>query len=78
MQNSSIMIMDEPSNAMDQTTESQLLANLKEPLQPQTLLLITQKLSLLEMTDRIIVMHHSKVLLDGTKEEVIKQLGRVK
>jgi len=78
MQNSSIMIMDEPSNAMDQTTESQLLANLKEPLQPQTLLLITQKLSLLEMSDRIIVMHHSKVLLDGTKEEVIKQLRRVK
>ncbi len=78
MQKSSIMIMDEPSNAMDQTTESILLAKLKEELKEQTLLLITQKLSLLDMTERIIVMHQSKVLLDGTKEEVTKQLGGVK
>jgi ATP-binding cassette subfamily C protein LapB len=78
MQRSSIMIMDEPSNAMDQTSESILLTKLKEALKDQTLLLITQKLSLLDMTDRIIVMHHSKVLLDGTKEEVTKQLGGVK
>jgi ATP-binding cassette subfamily C protein LapB len=78
MQQSSIMIMDEPSNAMDQTTESILLAKLTEALAEQTLLLITQKLSLLEMTDRVIVMHHSKLLLDGKKDEVTKQLGGVK
>jgi len=78
MQKSSIMIMDEPSNAMDQTSESILLDKLKEALQEQTLLLITQKLSLLDMTDRLIVMHHSKLLLDGTKEEVTKQLGGTK
>jgi len=75
MQKSAIMIMDEPSNAMDQTTESILLAKLKEALKDQTLLLVTQKLSLLDMVERVIVMHNSKVLLDGTKEEVTKQLG---
>ncbi len=75
MKESSIMIMDEPSNSMDQTTESRLLAKLKEELQDQTVVIITQKLSLLAMTDRVIVMHQSKVLLDGSKEEVTKQLG---
>jgi len=75
MQRSSIMIMDEPSNAMDQTTESILLEKLQDALKDQTLLLVTQKLSLLDMTQRVIVMHHSKVLLDGAKEEVTKQLG---
>ena len=75
MQNSSIMIMDEPSNAMDQTTESILIENLAEALKDQTVVLITQKLSLLKMTERVIVMHRSKVLLDGSKEEVTKQLG---
>ena len=78
MQPSSIMIMDEPSNAMDQTTESILLNNLKEALVDQTLLLITQKYSLLDLTQRVIVMHNSKVLLDGKKEDVIKQLGGTK
>ena len=75
MQESSIMIMDEPSNAMDQTTETQLLSRLSAHLKEQTVVLITQKLSLLAMVDRVIVMHHSKVLLDGSKEEVTKQLG---
>ena len=75
MQDSSIMIMDEPSNAMDQTTESRLLAKLKVELAGETVLIITQKFSLLDMTERIIVMHHSKVLLDGPKEQVTKQLG---
>ncbi|MDD2790849.1 MAG: type I secretion system permease/ATPase [Sulfurimonas sp.] len=75
MKKSSIMIMDEPSNAMDQTTEAKLLSNLDEHLKGQTILLITQKLSLLAMVDRIIVMHQAKVLLDDTKEKVTAQLG---
>jgi len=75
MQESAIMIMDEPSNAMDQTTESILLENLSKELANQTTLIITQKLSLLSMADRVIVMHHSKVLLDGPKDEVTKRLG---
>jgi len=75
MQDSSIMIMDEPSNAMDQTTESRLLGKLKTELAQETVLIITQKFSLLDMTERIIVMHNSKVLLDGPKDQVTKQLG---
>lgn len=75
MQNSSIMLMDEPSNSMDHTTESKLLSNLKEVLKDETLLLMTHKLSILGITDRIIVMDRSKVLFDDTKESVIKQLG---
>lgn len=75
MQDSSVMLMDEPSNSMDQTTEGSLLKRLKKELIDKTVVLITQKLSLLDMTDRVIVMHRSKVLLDDTKEKVTKQLG---
>jgi len=75
MKNSSIMLMDEPSNAMDQTTEAILLKNLEKELKRKTVILVTQKLSLLDMVDRVIVMHNSKVLLDDTKANVTKQLG---
>ncbi|MEA3371004.1 MAG: type I secretion system permease/ATPase [Campylobacterota bacterium] len=75
MKKSSVMIMDEPSNSMDQTTESRLLSKLKVELKNQTVLIVTQKLSLLDMAERVIVMHQSKVLLDGSKEEVTAQLG---
>ena len=75
MQDSSVMLMDEPSNAMDQTTESNLLSRLTKELADQTVILITQKFSLLKMTERVIVMHNAKVLLDDEKTKVLKQLG---
>lgn len=77
MQNSSIMIMDEPSNAMDQTTEKNLMDKLKTELKNQTVVIITQKLGLLDMVGRVVVMHNSKLLLDDTRELVIKQLSGI-
>ncbi|MCD6174103.1 MAG: type I secretion system permease/ATPase [Sulfurimonas sp.] len=71
---SKIMIMDEPSNSMDQTTEGQLINNLKDELRDKTLILITQKLTLLVLAERVIVMHQSKLILDGPKNEVTKKL----
>jgi len=75
MQDSSIMLMDEPTNAMDQTTENGIMRRLKFEFRDETMILVTQKLGLLELADRVMVMHHAKVLLDGPKEEVTKQLG---
>jgi ATP-binding cassette subfamily C protein LapB len=75
MQDSSIMIMDEPTNSMDQTTEKRLMDRLKVELKDQTLVVITQKMALLEMVERVIVMHNSQVLLDDKKDVVVKQLG---
>lgn len=70
-----ILLFDEPTNAMDQTTESNLLQNLKSYASEKTLLLTTQKMSMLELVDRVIVMHQGKKILDGDKESVLKQLG---
>jgi len=69
------MLMDEPTNAMDQTTEAILLKKLSVELKDDTVILVTQKLALLSMVDRVIVIHNSKVLLDDTKAVVTKKLG---
>ena len=74
MQESSMMLMDEPSNAMDQTTEVQLIRALKEELKERTFLLVTQKFSVLDLTDRVMVMHHGKMIMDGDKQKVLTQL----
>lgn len=71
---SKTILMDEPSNSMDQTTESKLLKNLKEELKDKTMILVTQKMTLLDLADRVMVMHQSKLVLDGTKEEVTNKL----
>ncbi|MDX9814198.1 MAG: type I secretion system permease/ATPase [Sulfurimonadaceae bacterium] len=70
-----IWLFDEPTNAMDQTTEAMVLKNLKENIEDKTLFLVTQKMSLLNLVDRVIVMNQAQKVLDGSKEEVLKKLG---
>ncbi len=68
------MLMDEPSNAMDQITESKLLDSLAIHLKDRTSILVTQKMTLLKIVDRIIVMNDGKIFIDAPKEEALKQL----
>ena len=60
---------------MDQTTESNILNSLKENLEEKTLLLVTQKMNMLELVSRVIVMNQGEKVLDGDKIEIIKKLG---
>ena len=69
-----IMLMDEPSNAMDQITEAKLLDKLEENLQDKTSILVTQKMSLLKIVQRVIVMNEGKVFIDAPKEEALLKL----
>jgi ATP-binding cassette, subfamily C, bacterial LapB len=72
---SPIVIMDEPTNAMDQLSENRLIANLKTYLEEKTAIIITQKNTVLPLVDRIIVMNEGKVFLDGPSDHVISQLS---
>ena len=74
MQESRVLILDEPTNAMDQTTETQLLQKLYSKYQEKTLLLITQKFSVLDLVERVIVVHNGKIMTDGPKTKVLAQL----
>jgi len=72
--NAPIMLMDEPSNAMDQITEARLLTNLEEALKGTTSLLVTQKMNLLKIVDRVIVVNDGRIVIDAPKEEAILKL----
>jgi len=72
--NAPIMLMDEPSNAMDQITEARLLDNLQDALKNTTSIMVTQKMTLLKIVDRVIVMNDGKIFIDAPKTEALKQL----
>ncbi|MFY9142519.1 type I secretion system permease/ATPase [Sulfuricurvum sp.] len=72
---SPIIIMDEPTNAMDQLSENRLIANLKSYLEDKTAILITQKNTILPLVDRIIVMNEGTIYLDGPRDQVIAKLS---
>ena len=73
-----IMIMDEPTSAMDAQTEAALIARLGEELKGRTVLLITHRPPLLQLVERIILMDKGKVVADGPRESVLKQIMRPK
>ena len=73
-----IMIMDEPSSAMDAQTETGLIQRLSEELKGRTLILITHRPPLLQLVDRIILMDKGKIVSDGPRDTVLKQIMRPK
>ncbi len=72
--NAPIMLMDEPSNAMDQITEAKLLNSIQGALQGTTSLLVTQKMNLLKIVDRVLVINEGKIIIDAPKEEALLKL----
>jgi len=74
-----ILLMDEPSSAMDFSTEHQFKLRLRQYAAHKTLVIVTHRTSLLELADRIIVVDDGKVVADGPREKVVEALqsGRV-
>lgn len=70
--NPKIIIMDEPSSAMDNGSEQQLLQDLKEILADKTLILITHRGTLLSLVDRVIAFDSGRIVADGPKEKVLQ------
>ena len=73
-----ILLLDEPTGSMDNTTEGVVKAELKKYLAGRTLLVVTHRNSLLDLVDRIIVMDGGKVVADGSKDGVMEALKQGK
>ena len=74
-----VMLLDEPTSAMDFQSEEQLKARLRGFVDGKTLILVTHRTSLLELVDRLIVIDQGQVVADGPKAQVVEALqqGRI-
>jgi ATP-binding cassette subfamily C protein LapB len=71
----SIWLLDEPTASMDRNTEAHMTQTLKEAIQPtDTLVLVTHKTEMLDLVDRLIVVYNHQIVLDGPKQDVLRQL----
>ncbi|MBC9230294.1 type I secretion system permease/ATPase [bacterium SPL81] len=68
-----ILLLDEPTAAIDDVAEKQLIDHLKGWLSNRTLVVATHRRAVLELVDRIIVMNDGKVVMDGPREQVLNQ-----
>jgi len=70
-----LWLLDEPTANLDQGAEARVVESLRRRLlQGRTLVLVTHRLPLLSLTERVIVMQQGKVAIDGPTQKVIAQL----
>ena len=79
LHNAPILLLDEPTSAMDGGTEALLTQRLHTYAQGKTVVLVTHRPSMLAMVNRLIVIDGGRVVADGPKEQVLEalQAGRV-
>jgi len=73
-----ILLMDEPTNHMDDLSETQLKNSLTDYIQDKTLILMTHKPSLLSLVNRLIILEGGHLIVDGPKEDVLRALAEGK
>ena len=71
----SIVLNDEATSALDSTTESELLANMKEVSAGKTSIFIAHRLATVVDSDWILVLEGGKVVESGTHEQLLGQEG---
>ena len=69
-----ILLLDEPTSAMDHSGEELVKKRLAEQMGDKTLLLITHRSSLFDLVNRIIVVDGGKVVADGEKNQIMDGL----
>ena len=74
LQDPDILIMDEPSSNMDNSSELALKQRLAATLGNKTLILVTHRLSMLDLVERLVVMDNGRIVADGPKNAVLNAL----
>lgn len=67
-----VMLLDEPTASLDNQLEALVMKHLFEEISPNSLLVIvTHKLGILPMVDRIIVVDKGRIMADGPREQIL-------
>ncbi|WP_326838300.1 type I secretion system permease/ATPase [Halomonas sp. 328] len=69
-----VLLLDEPTSAMDHASEEAFKQRLSEFAKAKTLVVVTHRTSLLSLVERIVVIDGGKVVADGPKEKVLAAL----
>ena len=70
-----LLLLDEPSSMVDPATEQRLIARLRA-LPDTTIVLVTHRMAMLALVDRLIVMDRGRVLADGPRDDVLRSLAQ--
>ena len=73
-----LIIMDEPTSAIDPIEESKLFEKICEYSSEKTAIIVTHRMALAKLADRVLVMKNGKIVQDGTHEQLLQKEGEYK
>jgi ATP-binding cassette subfamily C protein LapB len=79
LHNTPVLLLDEPTSAMDFSTEAAITQRLSEFGRDKTVVLVTHRTSLLSLVSRVIVVDGGKIVADGPRDRIMEALqsGRI-
>lgn len=76
LQNPQVVLLDEPTAALDQTLETTLVSRLKGWLEGRTAVIATHRVPILQLTSRTLIMQNGRLAVDGPKDAVLAHLAK--
>jgi ATP-binding cassette subfamily C protein LapB len=79
LHNAPVLLLDEPTSAMDFSTEAQITRKVTDFAEGKTVVLVTHRTSMLALVQRVIVIDNGKVVADGPRDRILEALqsGRI-
>jgi ATP-binding cassette subfamily B protein len=75
LRDSQILILDEPTSAMDAKAEAELFSRFHELAKGRMAILISHRLSTVKMVDRIYVLDEGRILESGSHDQLMRRHG---
>jgi ABC-type transport system involved in cytochrome bd biosynthesis fused ATPase/permease subunit len=75
LKNAPILILDEPTSAIDSKTEALMLDALERLMEGRTTFIVAHRLSTIVDADQILVLNHGAIVERGTHDELVSQSG---
>ena len=66
----SILLLDEPTSSMDQSTEKKVVGALQETCAKKTMVIVTHRNPILTMVDRVFVLENGSIVADQTPQQI--------
>jgi len=70
----SVLLLDEPSSALDSQAEAEMISKLRRATANRTVMIVTHRMSMLKLVDRILVLDKGQIVVDGKPDELIRSM----